>query len=166
MLQRGHTFHQHFKSDLKLLFLIRSCNVHYERYTPQALQSSSVAGVCQATLPSAFPNGNGRSRPETHSVYLHRAKSSRLNNSVDSSYSPFRVLRHPSDGSHCRWKKSISFESARQRSTSSCHQAASCSVQCNQQERDNSSCPSRPKQVDSTLQLPWILALLSHAAHS
>lgn len=144
----------------------RSCNIWHVQCTSQALLSSSVAVICQATSPCAFPNGNGRSRPETHVVYLHRAKSSRLNNSVDSPYSPIRVLLHPSHGSHCRRKKSVSFKSARQCSTGSCHQAACCSVQCYQQERDNSSCPSRPKQVHSTLHLLWFLARWSHAAHS
>ncbi len=132
----------------------------------QALLSSIVALICQATSPCAFPNGYGRSRPETHLVYLHRAESSRLNNSVDSSHSPIRVLLHPSDGSHCRRQKSVSLQSACQCSTSSCHQAACCSVQCDQQERNNSSCPSRSKQVHSTLHLLWVLAQLSHAAHS
>ncbi len=156
---------------LRLLFQIvvsdfGSCDICHVECVSQALLSSIVALICQATSPCAFPNGYGRSRPETRLVYLHRAESSRLNNSVDSSHSPIRVLLHPSHGSHCRRKKSVSLQSACQCSTSSCHQAACCSVQCDQQERNNSSCSSRPEQVHSTLHLLWVLAQLSHAAHS
>ena len=44
----------------------RSCNIWHVQCTSQALLSSSVAVICQATSHCAFPNGKSRSRPETH----------------------------------------------------------------------------------------------------